>query len=239
MWFLGDCHCEFKTYNWILNKMMQSKGSEQVKGLDCSLQVGDMGLFFGEDVEALQGISMQHRFIRGNHDNPELCRTIPNCMPDWGYDEYTGIFWVSGGFSIDAAERQRIFKRKEVKAPVWWHDEEIAKEEHKKICKAYAEAEPKILVSHMGPPAIKAIALPWMDPKQKNQSNTEALLYDLWCIYPPDLWICGHYHKRIEWNAGKTDFVVLNEMKNGRNIRDVMFEVPGLKWKEKIKNENI
>jgi hypothetical protein len=228
MFFLGDCHGRFETYNWILNKMQSPGKSPQAKGLDCSFQLGDMGIFW--DIEQFPDISMQHRFIRGNHDNPELCRTIPNCLPDWGYDEHTEIFWVSGGFSIDAAERQRKFKRKEVKAPIWWPDEEIKKEEHKKIRKAYVEAEPKILVSHAGPPAVKCM-IPHLHPRKRIDSDTDGLLHDLWCMYPPDLWICGHYHYKAEWNTGKTDFVVLNEMINCRSIKEVIFEVPGLKWK--------
>jgi hypothetical protein len=259
MWFLGDVHGEFKTYNWVLNKMMLPKdrpypelsvdltaelqqtveevSGVQSKGLDCSLQLGDMGVSWDEDVEALQNISMQHRFIRGNHDNPELCRTIPNFIGDWGYDEHTDIFWVGGGFSIDAAVRQRDMKLKRVKGPIWWPDEEIAKKEHKKIREVYAKAEPRILVSHEGPPAVKSVVLPWEHAKHRINSDTEGLLYDLWCMYPPDLWICGHYHRKAEWNAGKTDFVVLNEMKFGP-LKQTMFEVPGLKWAGSVSKDD-
>lgn len=87
MFLIGDVHGKFDRYGEILT------------GLPCSIQLGDMGIGFGLDDLFPKADPTKHRFLRGNHDNPELCRRHPNYLGDFGFE--FGIFFISGAFSVD------------------------------------------------------------------------------------------------------------------------------------------
>ncbi len=65
MHFIGDVHGYVKTYLKYINR--------RIKGP--SIQVGDMGMGF---VKFPDSWDDQHTFIRGNHDDPEVCQAHPN-----------------------------------------------------------------------------------------------------------------------------------------------------------------
>ena len=130
MLFVGDNHSQFATYSYILFKM-QHKGGQI--GVDCSLQLGDMGIGFNDrdpkfskdNLSWFPEIDLNHKFIRGNHDNPAMCKSHPNYLGDWGYLSDPNIFYVSGGYSVDYMYR--------TVGVSFWADEELNTEEMQKI----------------------------------------------------------------------------------------------------------
>lgn len=241
MWVIGDVHGAFKTYLWTLHKMMLPAQREDQglppadefpaniqrivdadldgKGLDCSIQIGDMGIFDETDIAALPEDS-NHRFFRGNHDNPQLCRSHPNYMGDWGYRDKDRLFWCSGGFSIDWLSRTIGIN--------FWDDEELSYNELMSVINYYADVQPKIMLSHECPTVIKETAL--SNPGKKDiRSRTEMALQTMWEIHQPELWVFGHHHRRVEKKIDKTQFIGLGEIKYGR-VKDAIYEIPGVTW---------
>lgn len=100
MRFIGDTHAKFGSYQAI------------ALGADASIQVGDFGAGFAE----IPDLGPNHRFIRGNHDNPALCRAHPNWIPD-GHSE-NGMFFMGGATSVDRHSR--------CEGVDYWADEEMS-----------------------------------------------------------------------------------------------------------------
>src|SRR5688572_3564341 len=110
--FIGDVHGRFKAYKAL------------IRAVPRSIQVGDMGVGFFKwpHGEAAQNpphdamVSGDHRFIRGNHDNPAVCRTQSQWIADGHIED--GMMFVGGGVSIDQALRHQSFD--------WWPEEELS-----------------------------------------------------------------------------------------------------------------
>ena len=223
MWFLGDCHGCFDTYWWIIRHMDQGRGRK----IDCSIQVGDMGIFDdGDSKRLLVSVDKQHRFIRGNHDNPELCNHHPNYLGDYGYAS-SNIFWISGGYSIDRARRTQGID--------WWPDEELDTSILRQIIDIYADIKPTIMVSHECPLSIGTYILNKKDgfspdvPRDKIKSKTCQALQAMFDIHKPEIWIFGHYHYYMDQVLDGTRFVGLHEMIDGPP-KQCVFELPGVSW---------
>jgi len=218
MFFLGDVHGEIKPYEYVITHMLLKGG---VEGMDCSIQLGDMGIGF-RNKKALDELPVfqNHKFIRGNHDNPEECKTHPQYLGDFGFDKGTGIFFVSGGFSIDWQYRQPDWN--------WWKNEELTQTQMKTALKLYKETKPKVVASHEGPLSVKKLVITneW---KMEHDSNTEKLLQNMLDIHRPDFWIFGHHHNRKEFKIQETQFVCLQEFTT-QAYRDCYYEIPEIKW---------
>ena len=88
--FIGDVHGHIDAYM-------------RVRGNTPSFQIGDMGLGFPNTALPKGG---EHRFIRGNHDDPAACRKHPNYAGDFGYDPDCDLFYMGGAWSIDGEWRK-------------------------------------------------------------------------------------------------------------------------------------
>ena len=214
MWFIGDVHGRMKKYDWILQEMLLPGGKN---GLDCSLQVGDMGLM---NRDIVLPVMQQHKFFRGNHDDPALCRKHPNNIGDTGYLEKQGIFFVAGGFSIDYKYR--------IPGISWWEDEELSVSELGKVIESYKTIKPSIVVSHECPTEVKEFVCA-NESKFSFRSRTEQALQAMLDIHRPDRWIFGHYHQYQERRVSNTLFVCLGEMISC-DAKDCVFEIPEIKW---------
>ena len=215
---------EWKAYRWIINRM-QLKGGK--KGMDCSLVLGDMGIGFIDNSEdSLEGksfikdIPLQHKFIVGNHDDRALSYQHPNCLGDYGYHEHSGIFYVSGGLSIDRKWRQKYID--------WWPNEQLSPGQMDSCLKLYSQVKPSIVVAHECPLVVKNFVVT-NTLKFDIDSDTEKLLQNMIDIHRPDVFIFGHHHQRIEMNVDGTEYICLDTVSYGR-YSDCIFEIPGVNW---------
>lgn len=211
MFFIGDVHGRFKQYRRFVKTME----------LDSSLQVGDMGIFRIPERHKISSLDpAKHKFFRGNHDNPAACRMSPNYLGDYGYMERLDMFWVAGGYSIDHMYR--------IPGQSWWHDEEIPTWTLNEILGQYKEMAPRIMVTHEAPTIFKDICLT-NRIKMDINSRTELALQAMWEAHQPEIWICGHHHRRVTWESKGTRFECLDEFIHGK-IEDCYLEIPDLSW---------
>lgn len=224
MFFIGDVHGEWSSYRWIINKMQLKGGGN---GMDCSLVVGDMGIGFNESSSDnkngkgfILDIPLNHKFIVGNHDDRALSYFHPNCIGDYGYDENSGIFYVSGGFSIDWQYREKNYN--------FWDNEELSQGQMATALKLYNKIKPKIVVAHECPTEIKNEAITNL-MKLGITSRTEILLQQMIDSHRPDNFIFGHHHKRVDKKVKGTHYIGLDTLSSGK-YGPCVFEIPGITW---------
>lgn len=185
MKFIGDVHCKFEQYEKL------------IENCDQSIQVGDFGIGFPMYIPKEYNIN--HRFIRGNHDNPGVCRQHKNYLGEFGITD-EGIFFISGGFSKDAALR--------IEGVDWWRDEELTFADTYHCADQYESLKPEIVVSHMCPRFIEANLFDF----QKIPNKTNQFLQSLLEIHQPKIWIFGHYHSSRDEVINQTRFICLSEL---------------------------
>jgi predicted phosphodiesterase len=193
MYFIGDIHGKIDAYRMLLAEF----------GNEPSIQLGDFGFGFStvKTGEALE-LPAHHRFIRGNHDNPELCRKHPNYLGDFGYLP-EGLFFVSGGLSVDKAYR--------IPYVSWWESEQLTSVQMSYCYDLYCEIKPTIVVSHECPEFLipKIVTNPG---KLRMRSATAEFLEILWHEHQPTTWVFGHHHNTGTFQVENTKFVALNEL---------------------------
>jgi len=247
MWFIGDVHGRFRKYMWVIDEMPTPAGG---KGLDCSLQVGDMGVGFpakvpyhadlsAEDDIPLRDdqplfvphkartvianapiVSSFHRFLRGNHDNPAMCREHPCFLGDCGYLGKMEMYFVSGGYSVDREGR--------TPGVTWWPEEELSARALRRAIEEYADVRPRIVVSHECPTAAKRFAVCHFS-KIGTAGRTEKALQVMFEQHRPEVWIFGHHHLHVDVSLEGTRFIGLAELADGP-VDESLFEIPGLTW---------
>lgn len=216
---IGDVHGKIGNYLAIVSKLRVP-----------SIQLGDMGLgdaFFapphGADLPLLNG----HRFLRGNHDSPELCRAHPNYLGEFGLERKTGIFWISGAFSVDWERR--------LPSNSWWPDEELQDQQWEQLFAEYERIRPSFVISHECPASVNKFMLDSIVPapadsaysfeavgrgvewyvREKRKcapSITCRKLDDLLAIHQPARWAFGHYHMSWEGKLNSTHFFCVAEL---------------------------
>jgi len=204
---------------------MQLKGGK--KGMDCSLVLGDMGIGFVDNSDDsiggrafIKNIPIEHKFIVGNHDSRKMSHAHPNCLGDFGYHEHSGIFYLSGGFSVDWKWREKDFN--------WWEDEQLSNDKLEEAFKLYEKVKPSILVAHESPTEIKPLVV--TNPMKYDQpTRTEATLQQMIDTHRPDCCLFGHHHERTEINLSGTEYICLDTLSFGK-YADCIFEIPGITW---------
>jgi len=200
--FIGDVHGKYGRYK------------DVIRDVPKSIQVGDMGVGFiglknGEIVyranPPYDNMSAgDHKFIRGNHDNPGVCKAQPYWIPDGTLTE-DGVFCVGGATSIDKAWRTKGFD--------WWTDEELDFEELDKITERYSEIKPDFVCTHECPESIaNEILAAFNRTKIKDLSRTRLALEKMFYIHQPKFWVFGHWHETISFERNGTTFQCLNEL---------------------------
>jgi len=184
MLFIGDVHGKINEYFNIIKK------------LDKTIQLGDFGVGFVK----IPKIPKQHRFIRGNHDNPEECKKFTNYLGNYGYLKKEEIFFISGAFSIDKSLR--------TEGVDWWRDEELSYAELNEMTDLYYKIHPQIVVSHEAPKIV--INKIWGHNYYNNP--TVQALNVLFEYNQPKIWVFGHHHKSFREKIGKTFFIGLDEL---------------------------
>jgi hypothetical protein len=185
--FIGDVHGKYGPYK------------RAIAGVSRSIQVGDMGVGFRRTSAMRYGepapnpphyamVSGDHRFIRGNHDNPAACRKQSQWIPDGHYED--GMMFIGGAASVDKNQRTVDYD--------WWPDEELSDAELNALIEVYIERKPNVMVTHDCPEQV-AIILSARFPilgtaKVDLPSRTRLAFQKMWLAYSPAFWIFGHYH---------------------------------------------
>ena len=195
MIFIGDIHGYFTYYLDLVKNITHTP----------TVQVGDFGLGFRAWDEPTK-IDGDHWFIRGNHDDPAVCKKHPNYLGDYGYRKEWDMFFVGGADSID--------KRMRVEGVSWWRDEELSYTTLDKVVLPMYEAiKPRVMVTHTCPMKLRFNVLPiWVNDRGEGPSVTERALQVMFDIHQPDIWIFGHWHKHLDVRKNGTRFICLNAL---------------------------
>lgn len=181
MRYIGDVHGKLASYKKI------------IAGCEESIQLGDFGVGFCDFKQE----EIKHRFVRGNHDNPELCKKYANWIPDGTYEN--GMFVLGGGFSTDRAMRTPGID--------WWADEELSYPQLMDMIVAYENLQPEVVCSHVCPTTIAMLAFN-VDGKSRTQQAMDVMFK----LHKPALWVFGHHHKSIDKKFMGTRFICLGEL---------------------------
>ena len=181
--WIGDIHGDpwFGTYAGLIATALPTR------------QIGDLGLGFGTPPR----LAAKDRFIRGNHDDPALCRAHPNWISDGTIAD--GIFYVGGAASSDRARR--------VEGQGWWRDEELDLADWDRVIAAYAAARPRVVASHDAPESVRAqlFPVPWDLAPSRTRQALDALL----ALHAPQTWIFGHWHAHRDAVIGGVRYIAL------------------------------
>ncbi len=206
---VGDIHG--KIYDYRSYALVTGVRGRQIVQPEYSVQVGDFGIGFfspfwhDKEVE-WQKQHPQHRFIRGNHDDPALCKTMPGYIEDGTVEG--DVMFVGGAWSIDYDWRTPGID--------WWPDEELSYEELDKLITKFGQVKPRVMITHDCPTEVawemflsKGLGLG--DNKQIKTRTGEALqaMFD---IHKPELWVYGHWHNTRRANIKGTVFQCLGEL---------------------------
>jgi hypothetical protein len=213
--FIGDVHGKFNEYVKV------------IEGIEKSIQVGDMGVGFiyrSREPLLIDGVEHHdyvvetghpagamaqgnHRFIRGNHDNPGFCRDPEKTRGMWIEDGHVedNMMFIGGATSIDAAWR--------VEDVSWWRDEQLSYQELEALTDKYVRTKPEIMVTHECPDIIAEVMLAKYNRRKfEEQSMTRMALQSMWEQHKPKMWIFGHWHMNEDFDVNGTRFMCLNEL---------------------------
>lgn len=186
MIFLGDIHGEF----YQLKEILKLYPDKEI------IQLGDMGLGFNKKYDDLFPIDNKNlKFIRGNHDNPEVCKQYEQYLGDYGV--YKDLFFISGAASIDKAYR--------IENVSWWKNEELTYLQQKECMDLYLEIKPRYVITHDCPQNICACIY-----KRDFKNSTGVFYQNLFDLHQPEFWIFAHHHKSINMKIKNTQFIGLD-----------------------------
>lgn len=210
--FIGDVHGKYDRYKTIM------------KNCKDSIQIGDMGVGFrrssstkGEPSEFYPNPPYDvmkrgnHRFIRGNHDNPGVCKNHTQCIPDGTIEG--NMMFIGGAWSIDRAYRTENYD--------WWADEECSAQQLSDLVDLAIDEKPEIMITHDCPEGIvRDMFLGYELHKEVYPTRTGQALESIRQLVRPKLHIFGHWHiDRVMFIDG-TQYVCLAEL----SCRDVNLE---------------
>lgn len=192
---IGDIHGKTYEYKLLIEKQ------------ESTIQLGDFGIGFAGDywhehVNELHADG-NHRFIRGNHDDPERCRKeMTGYIPDGTIEN--DIFFMGGAWSIDWKYR--------VSGVDWWPDEELNDRQLKQMIETYAIMRPRVVITH-DCPTLAAYHM-FIRPGHTFSNamyltRTGEALQAMFEIHQPEYHFFGHWHHTATRNLDGTTFVCL------------------------------
>lgn len=202
MRFIGDVHGKFKSYKKV------------IRDVPISIQVGDMGVGFKKyraDRELIWDTNPpydamkkgDHRFIRGNHDNPGVCKQQELWIPD-GELVHNKIFCLGGALSVDRAYRTEGID--------YWSNEELSHQELNTLVDKYESIKPEYVVTHDCPDSIANEIMMAYRKDKSEPSITRQALESMFYIHQPKYWIFGHWHHSMQFSRSGTNFICLAEL---------------------------
>lgn len=195
MLIIGDVHGKWDSY---LSKIQDHEKS---------VQLGDFGIGFAREnrvrkarLDQFLNENKEHRFIRGNHDNPSVCKEHPNYIHSGTFEN--NMMFIGGALSIDRAWR--------ISGEDWWEDEEESYADLMDFIVKYEQFKPSVMLTHDAPDIVARQMFNFYT--DSNQSRTRGAFETMFEIHKPDIWIFGHWHKTVHLNVLGTEFVCLNEL---------------------------
>lgn len=196
---IGDVHGKYNRYHKIISKV------------DHSIALGDIGYGFKHRVNEWyypnpsydKMVKHNAYFIRGNHDNPLVCRNQRMFIPDGTM--HHNIFCLGGAVSIDKAYRMEGYD--------WWPDEELSNDELADVIDRYEQIKPDVIFAHEVPEFhADYICRRRGFAKKEYPSRTRRALEVMFNIHRPSLYVHGHWHYSYRVNVLGTEFIGLNEL---------------------------
>lgn len=194
---IGDVHGKFEDYLAIAG------------GSSSSIQLGDFGLGFYEDrevkVKKWLSNNQNHKFIRGNHDNPEVCQYTSGYLGDYYASPEDSLMCIGGAWSIDYYRRSENIN--------WWYDEELTQKQFDEVEKLYCELKPNTVISHDAPmdvPEEMGLLNPLFGGSVATKTGFR--LAKLFRLHQPKFWFFGHWHKNAQLQINGCHFQCLNEL---------------------------
>jgi len=195
---MGDIHGCFNDYQFFL------------KDVERSIQLGDFGIGMGPEqywhdkVNAYHAHG-NHRFIRGNHDNPHKCKDeMVGYIPDGTIEN--DVMFVGGAWSIDKDYRNPGID--------WWRDEECSNDEFEEFLSLYEINKPRVMITHDGP-TLASYYMFLSSGRSTYAGNvmyltkTAEYLQRMFEIHQPEEWYFGHWHHSVQMNINGTKFTCL------------------------------
>lgn len=192
MIIISDIHGNFNKTNTILKKNPDK----------LHIHTGDLGIGFANNQKL--NYTDNFKFLRGNHDFPEICKNHPAYLGDYGKltIEDKKIFFVSGAFSID--------KQWRIPGVSWWENEELSILDLEKAMEEYIEYKPDVMLTHDGPYQATKQLQSFFDGTIP--SRTAQALSAMFDVYQPKIWIFGHWHQNFEKEINETKFICMEEL---------------------------
>ena len=198
---IGDVHGLWNDYQTVIS--------------DCerSIQLGDFGIGMGQGDywhdrvnDTIGGTG--HRFIRGNHDNPNQCPKMLSWIADGTVEN--DVMFVGGAWSIDADYRTPGFD--------WWQAEELSSTEFERVYDIYMTVRPRIMITHDCPTLtsyrmfIRTGKRVWGERPKLYLTRTGEMLQHMFEQHQPELWYFGHWHHTSRMVIEGTVFQCLAEL---------------------------
>ena len=197
---IGDIHGKFNSYKQI---------AEQAEH---SIQIGDFGVGFAGDMwhETVNEFheSGNHRFIRGNHDNPSKCKNeMVGYISDATVED--DVMFIGGAWSIDHQWRTEGLD--------WWADEELSQKEFQLVIDTYEKVKPRVVITHDFPESIAYEMflkhnLGLGGSSEQHKTITGTALETMFEIHQPEFWFVGHWHITKDITVNGTKFQCLGEL---------------------------
>lgn len=178
-----------------------------------TIQIGDFGIGFGQGDYWLESVSDfhergGHRFIRGNHDHPALCKTMPSYIPDGTVEN--DVMFIGGAWSIDNPDAPPGWYKR-TKDYDWWADEECSDEEFERMFDVYKTVKPRVMITHDCPAKVSHEMF-WGSGMIKGRTypNRTSAWFDRFIeAHQPEEWYFGHWHHTMQYKYGDTRFTCL------------------------------
>jgi hypothetical protein len=143
-----------------------------------------------------------HRYFTGNHDSPLMAAMDPHCIPHSTI--HRGVFCVGGAFSIDRFRR--------IEGVDWWADEELATSQFYEVMDRYEQERPAVVATHDCPSSVADRVMRFGAHVHERHSRTRQALDSMLHLHRPELWVFGHWHRRVDVVLDGTHFVCLEEL---------------------------
>lgn len=182
-----------------------------------TVQIGDFGIGLGggdywhESINDFHADGT-HRFIRGNHDNPAMCKQeMVGYIPDGTVEG--DVMFIGGAWSIDNPVAPPGWYRR-TPGLDWWDDEECTDEQFEQFYETYKSIKPRVMITH-DCPACVSYEMFWGSGFIKGPvyPNRTSAWFDRFIdAHQPDLWFLGHWHTTMTYQYGRTQFQCIGEL---------------------------